>query len=1074
MREPGSITELRLDQCRRWQQGEPVRVEDYLKQQANLRSDADGLLDLIYNEIFLREQQGDEPQLEEYLRRFPEFESQLRVQFEVHQMIQEGVRELASSKVTFGHQHERETPSSQPAQVAVPGYEILGQLGRGGMGVVYLARQVDLKRRVALKMILSGPHASAAERTRFRIEAEAVARLQHPNIVQIFEVNEQDGIPYLALELVDGTNLADQLEQAPWPTLAATRLVETLARAIHHAHQQGIIHRDLKPGNVLLTSTGIPKITDFGLAKLLDADTAPTTTTGFLGTPHYMAPEQTAKSSRFIGPATDIHALGAVLYELLTGRPPFDGATALDVLEQVRFYDPLPPSHWQGHVPRDLETICLKCLAKEPRQRYASALDLAEDLRRFQDGEPIWARPVSVWERLRKWAWRRRTGLTLIALAGLVLVLLGLWHHLNVQKREQQARSDEAARRDHANQVYRQFVHLRDEALFHGIYGTLFTDRDAPGNLQAMATTAQEALSLVQVTLAAETPPVFDPYTTEAERETLTLGSYQLLLLLAEAIAEPADAQTVADLHHRARQALAILERAATLTSPTQAYHLRRARYLTQLGDAQGAERERARASQLPTTRLIDFLLLGQEHYRLGEIARARQDLEHALLLQPNDFWSQHFLAVCLVKLGQPGQAEEYLNRCLKQKPRFIWTYLLRSIAYEKLEDIAAAEADYEHALQLQPNADARYLLFGNRGRMRLERQRLTAAVADLQAAIACQPAYYHAYLYLSMAYFRLGNEPEAAHCLEQALARHAPARELAGYHVERARDLIRQQRFAESLQASDAALGSLPSSVAALEVRVDALIQLHYYPEAVQTLDRLLQLGKPMPVEIYRKRGFVRMQLRKYLDAADDYSHVLHLQPDVETWAHRGWAYLLADAWKPALRDFEEAIQLAGLPEVSASTLGLMGAPVGTGSFLALATLFPGRSLQVAYIPDACVGRGLARVMLGHYRSAVHDADEALRRRPTAPEMMHNIACIYAQAADRAETADERDRLTLAADYRRRALMALRGTLELLKPSQRLPFWRDQVLTDPALASLRRDAVFQQLDEEVSRSEPE
>jgi serine/threonine protein kinase len=297
----------------------------------------------------------------------------------------------------------------------VPGYEVQGLLGRGGMGLVYKARQIGLNRLVALKVIRGGAHATAQQRARFRIEAEAIASLQHPNVVQIHDVGEHDGCPYFAMELVEGGTLAQRLAAAPPTPDEAARLVEVMAAAMHRAHLRGIVHRDLKPANVLLSfsretpaSAGaaalagvsrlnemVPKITDFGLAKRFDEDDgpAPTRTGAILGTPTYMAPEQAWGRPQDVGPATDIYALGVILYEMLAGRPPFRGKTDLETLDLVRSAEPTPPSRLRPQVPRDLETICLKCLRKAPQQRYATAEELADDLRRFRDGEPVRARP---------------------------------------------------------------------------------------------------------------------------------------------------------------------------------------------------------------------------------------------------------------------------------------------------------------------------------------------------------------------------------------------------------------------------------------------------------------------------------------------------------------------------------------------------------------------------------------------------------------------------------------------------------------------------------------------------------
>jgi len=334
-------------------------------------------------------------------------------------------------------------PASTPASMeraAVPGYEILGELGRGGMGVVYKARQAKLGRLVALKMILSGGHAGAADLARFRTEAEAIARLQHPNIVQIHEVGDHGGLPYFSLEFCGGGSLEKKLSGTPLPPREAAALVETLARAMQAAHEKGVIHRDLKPANVLLAEDGTPKVTDFGLAKKLDpASLDPaspdlaspgrqpgeglTATGAVMGTPSYMAPEQAGGRSEQMGPLVDVYALGAILYECLTGRPPFRGPTPMDTMMQVLADEPVLVRQLQPQVPADVETICLKCLRKEAGRRYESAAALADDLRRFGEGRPIVARPVGRMERATKWMRRNPVLAGAVALVAAALLL---------------------------------------------------------------------------------------------------------------------------------------------------------------------------------------------------------------------------------------------------------------------------------------------------------------------------------------------------------------------------------------------------------------------------------------------------------------------------------------------------------------------------------------------------------------------------------------------------------------------------------------------------------------------------
>jgi hypothetical protein len=312
-------------------------------------------------------------------------------------------------------------PESMPLPV-IPGYEVQAVLGMGGMGVVFRARHLRLNRLVALKMILAGAYARPTELTRFQREAEAVAGLCHANIVQVYEVGDHEGRPYFTMELVEGGSLAEKLASTSPPLQWTAELLASLAEAMAVAHSAGIVHRDLKPANILLTAEGTPKISDFGLARRLKDDGGLTWSGTALGTPSYMAPEQASSAAGPVGPATDVYGLGAVLYELLTSRPPFRGGSALETFRQVLAAEPVPPSRLNPQVPRDLETVCLKCLQKEPQRRYPSAAALAEDLRRYLLGHVVAARPVGRLERFGKWVRRNPTvaGLSATVVSALV------------------------------------------------------------------------------------------------------------------------------------------------------------------------------------------------------------------------------------------------------------------------------------------------------------------------------------------------------------------------------------------------------------------------------------------------------------------------------------------------------------------------------------------------------------------------------------------------------------------------------------------------------------------------------
>lgn len=326
----------------------------------------------------------------------------------------------------------------------IPNYEILRVVDQGGMGIVYEARQVELGRTVALKMI-ARDRIRPTVVARFKAEAEAAAHMQHPNFIQVFDVGQVNGRPFFSMEFVTGGSLARQLAQARPSAQRAAELIETLAQAMQAAHERGIVHRDLKPANVMLAADGTPKIADFGLAKRFEVDSNHTQSGEVLGTPSYMAPEQAEGKKAQIGPATDVYALGAILYEMLTGRPPFEETSPLELLRLVTTQEPLPPSRLVPSIPPDLEAICLKCLEKAPARRYGSARQLAEDLRRFLNGHPVLARRIGPVQRMWKWLHRHRQGVALasaLAILGLLPVLSLLGQYRTQRQVQLQARQD--------------------------------------------------------------------------------------------------------------------------------------------------------------------------------------------------------------------------------------------------------------------------------------------------------------------------------------------------------------------------------------------------------------------------------------------------------------------------------------------------------------------------------------------------------------------------------------------------------------------------------------------------------
>jgi tetratricopeptide (TPR) repeat protein len=1089
---------LRVDQRCRWQRGEPVRVESYLEQHPSLHSDPDGVLDLIYNEIVLREESGDTPQVEEYLDRFGSFGEQLRRLFEVHRALGKSWSGHAASVDGENEfSYDRLTDSFPAAALPdVPGYEILGELGRGGMGVVYKARQLALDRVVALKMLGHGPQASPRALARFEAEARLVARLQHPNIVQVFEVGACDGRPFFSMEFVAGDSLARRLAGSPQPPRDAARTAALLARAVHYAHEHGVIHRDLKPANVLIAADGTPRITDFGLAKDLDDPAGRTQPGDLVGTPSYMAPEQAGGRGGEVGPSADVYALGAILYEMLTGRPPFKGQTSAETLYQVLHADLVPPSRLRPQTPRDLETICLKCLHRDGPRRYGSAAALADDLDRFLDGQPIMARRIGPLERAIKWCRRRPAVATLLAVSAAAALVVGLllWRHETGERRrrdearteartaldrgrsaflagdwnesraqldralagiaaepelsdlrpEAEALRGEADRRletqqreARADALYRQFVGWREEALFHGMntlaQGTLLTGTDPAVHRREAERAAREALAVAEFPLEEAAWEPDAAFGAPQRRADVAASCRTLLIVLADVVAERpgSDAERVA----ACREAERLLRRASGLGPPTRALGLRLARLRQRMGDAEGARAEAERADRLPTVDALDYFLVGTYHARRGDYPEAVRAFEAAVGQQADHFWAECHLGSCYLFLRQWEKAVACLTVCVVQRPDFVWPHLLRGYAHCRLDAFTAAEADFRRAeglLDRSPNEPARYVLSVNRGLLRVRQRRPAEAAAEFRRAAVLRPDSYVPHVNLARVLREQGQAEEAARELERALRLNPPPLVLADYHGERGADLCREKRYAEAVAACREALSHHAEYAFPHGVLAEALLGLGRYPEAAAEFDEYLRAGGQPVADVYRGRGLARMKQGDFLGARDDYTRALEAQPSAEIYRHRGWAYFFADAWRPALRDFDEAVR---------------------------------RDPQDA---DAYAGRGLCRVMLGQYREAVADAEASLALRPVTPETMHNLACIYAQAVARVE-ADVKatDRASLTDGYRTAAVRTIRRTLALVRPEDRASFWRDKVLPDSALDPIRNSPEFRELRRE-------
>jgi eukaryotic-like serine/threonine-protein kinase len=441
--------------------GRPLDLASYLSE-APLGGEAVLFQELLNLELEFRHGNGEQPDARSYHQQFPELGSAIEAAFQAwHDRLtiarcSESLTDRGAGTALPARDPKAARTEKAPwaeltfvtgNEAVLPGYELLGELGRGGMGVVLKARQVALNRYVAIKLIKSGAFATENELRRFQNETEAVAQLDHPHIVPIYEVGQHDGRHFFSMKLVEGSGLDRRLDEFARDPRAAARLVAVVAGAVHHAHQRGILHRDLKPANILVDAQGQPYVTDLGLAKQIKGDGELTESGTPMGTPAYMSPEQATGDRRSLSTATDVYGLGTVLYALLAGRAPFLGTTPLETLDKVRTCSPERPSQLNQHVPRDLEVICLKCLEKEPNRRYASALALAEDLDRWLQGLPILARPVGATTRVLMWCRRNKVLASLAALLMLALVsgLAGVawkWREADRERKKAEAVND--------------------------------------------------------------------------------------------------------------------------------------------------------------------------------------------------------------------------------------------------------------------------------------------------------------------------------------------------------------------------------------------------------------------------------------------------------------------------------------------------------------------------------------------------------------------------------------------------------------------------------------------------------
>jgi tetratricopeptide (TPR) repeat protein len=791
-----------------------------------------------------------------------------------------------------------DVPADRPADwPTIPGLALVDVLGAGGMGVVFKARQATLDRDVAVKFLGDAHRADSGQRERFLQEARAVARLRHPNLVQVYEFGEVPAArgttsqPYLVLEYVSGGSLADLLRGSPQPPGEAARLVEALADAIHYAHQQGVIHRDLKPANVLLAfsreppasacsalaggsrlSDVVPKVTDFGLAKFLASNDL-THSGDVLGTPSYMAPEQAAGRSGPITAAVDIYGLGAILYEALTGRPPFAAATADATLGLVRKDEPVPPRRLQPTVPRDLETICLKCLRKEPGRRYASAQELAGDLRRFRAGEPIQARPVGTGERVVVWCRRRPavagllTALVLVFLAGFSGVL---WQWQRASRNAAEAEQNAAAfrrERDTARQEkeraegHLRWVHRRVDVLNR--LGRDLLRR--PGQYRTGQAVLEEVLAFYQELLPEEGN---DP---KVRREAA-----QLFRQVADVHLTLGQAAKAADARAREASLLSSLleEEPASKALRIQLAdsHRSRGNALRDLGKAREARAAYDRAAELHEELLREF-----PDEPLYQVALANTLLNTATLLSPQD------------------QAEELeaLYRCALELDRAA---------------VHAAPANPKYNAELALVLEDQGLFFLETGRGSEARDAVCEALAIHQKVLSGGRLKGYIERYVARNFVSLGRVLAAAGQAQEA-----------------------EQSYQKAVNLLDPLVAAMPESAIpradlarTLAGQADLLKELGRVPDAEQTRRRVIReyekLNADFPEDPDHRRGLVQSylelvrllwELGRQSEAAEPYRKAFELAPE-DPVVNNNLAWFLATSPEPRLRDAALAVRLA------------------------------------------------------------------------------------------------------------------------------------------------------------------
>jgi tetratricopeptide (TPR) repeat protein/tRNA A-37 threonylcarbamoyl transferase component Bud32 len=703
----------------------------------------------------------------------------------------------------------------------IPGYEVDAVLGHGGMGVVYKARHVKLNRPVALKMMLYGAVATYSEQARFQREVEAVAALHHPHIVPIYDVGEADGRPYYTMEFLEGGSLAKRLAGTPQPAAAAAAYSLTLAEAVQAAHNAGIVHRDLKPSNILLTTDGALKISDFGLARRLDIDQSLTLTAANMGTPSYMAPEQALGKANAFSPAVDIYALGVMFYEMLTGRPPFRAETAAETQRQLIAEEPVPPSRLNASVPRDLETICLKCLEKEPERRYVSAGAVADDLKRFAEGRPIQARPVGWTERAWRWGRRNPTAAALLLTAlALVAIVSGGWTWFV----QQQSRRNAELRNEIGTDVT-EAVSLRRGLHFREAGELLDQARQrvgpaGPVDLRRLVDQGQTELYLAERLDAARI-------------QAATLAGRTTSLAVAEPLYESAFADAglgrmgdkIEVVSARIRDS-ALSAELVTALDDWASFATDRQRREWLLTVARGADRNEAR-NRLRQPELWNDAKLWKDPKKLKQLA---EDLKAA------EYSPQ--LATALSRMSDGDASVGLLTKAQSRYPQDFWLNIELSATLSESGRWDEALGYCRAALAIRPDVSAAH---NGLGLALYSTGRRDEGIGQLEQAVSIDANSVSAHVNLGRIDYYEGRLDESIDHLQQAL-RIAP--KSAGIHIDLGASLAAKGRLDDAIGHFQQALSIDPKSAAAHYEFGIALLENGRLEESINQFQQALRIS--------------------------------------------------------------------------------------------------------------------------------------------------------------------------------------------------------------------------------------